>query len=69
MAIQGQNTYGNITLARQGAITEIGNLVTEGLPMAEGIPLATVIYKTNDTYTSPSKSYVQLTDTGNNYVN
>jgi len=69
MAIQGENRYAHRTSARQGAIVEIGNLVTAGLPMAEGIPLGTVIYQTKTTFTTPSKSVAILTDTGDNYVN
>ena len=69
MAIQGQANYGNANQARLGAVTEIANLITNGLPMAEGIALGTVIYKTNSGYSTPSFCYTQLTDTRENYVN
>jgi len=68
IAIQGQNYYGNITAAREGAQTEIANLILSNLPSPEMKPIGTVIFQTSDTYTNSVKGRVRSTDTGENYV-
>jgi len=45
IAVVGQTEYTTITNARQGAQTEISQLVTAGLPAAEFVAAYTIIYK------------------------
>lgn len=69
ISLMGQAQYSTIALARAGATTEIANLVTNGLPTVEFIPIASIIFHTRDTlYTNQSKSVIVKTDTGENYV-
>lgn len=67
-AVVGQNTYGNIFAAREGAITEVNNLISEGLPGAEFIFLGSIIFQTSDSYTNSVKARTRTTDLGDNYV-
>jgi hypothetical protein len=69
ISIQGQAIYANIVTARQGATTEINNLITFGLPFAEFTPLGTVIYQTNNGWAANAvRAKVVQIDTGDNYV-
>jgi len=68
IGILGQNQYTNVTDARTGANNEIGNLITTGLPTAEFIPIATLIFGTRNVYTNQSKSIIVQTDLGTDYV-
>lgn len=68
IAVQGQQTYGNIPAAREGAETEIVNLATEGLPFAEAVAIGSVIYQTRTSYSNAVQALVRTTDTGANYV-
>jgi hypothetical protein len=68
IAIQGQNTYTDIPLARIGSASEIANLVIDGLPFIEFVPLGTVIYQTSSAYTNTVKARVRTTDEGASYV-
>ncbi len=69
IAIQGQNQYSTLTLARTGATNEINSLVTAGLPTAEFTPIGTVIFQTNDVlYSNSVKARIVSTDTGSSYV-
>ncbi len=67
ISVMGQAQYGNVSAARNGANTEISNLLGQ-LPFAEMIPLGTVIYQTRDTYTNSVKARVRSTDEGDDYI-
>jgi hypothetical protein len=68
IAIQGQATYGTVGAAREGADTELGNLVLNGLPAPEMLFIGTVIYQTSTAYTNATQSRIRTTDEGNDYV-
>jgi hypothetical protein len=68
IAIQGQAQYATLALARNGANTEINNLITGDLPLAEILPVATVIFQTANSYTNAVNARIRLTDTGDDYV-
>jgi hypothetical protein len=67
VAFIGQNTYTTSPLARAGANTEIGNILTN-FPKQELIPIGTVIFQTSTAYSNAVKARVIVTDTGANYV-
>ena len=62
----GQNEYLTKTAARDGANTEISNLLTAGLPMPEFLPVGTIIFqhKGSNKYGAAAVS----TDAGEDYV-
>ena len=68
--IMGEAEYGTVTLAREGATTEILSLqfgpLDEALP--EYLPVATIILETRTSYTNAVKSRVRSTDTGDDYI-
>jgi hypothetical protein len=67
--IQGQEVYGNIPAAREGATVEINKLIKFGLPFEEFAPLGSIIFQTNTTWTNNAvKSKVVESDTDENYV-
>lgn len=68
ISIMGQATYGNINTARLGANTELGSLITTGLPTVEFVPIATVIYQTDKDYGNTIRARVVQTDLGGNYI-
>lgn len=68
ITIQGQQEYGNIIQAREGAVNEITILQLNGLPGPEMRYIAAVIFKTSNTYANSVKARVELTDEGDNYV-
>jgi hypothetical protein len=73
IAMLGQTEYTNISDARTGANNEMSNIVKVGLPFIEFVPIATIIYQTDDTFTGgvdPNlvKSKTISTDLGNDYV-
>lgn len=68
IAIQGQNEYATRKLARTGAETEINTLVYGTLPLQEVVPVATVIFQTNNGYGNAVKSRTVTTEAGDNYV-
>jgi hypothetical protein len=68
IAVQGQDAYGNVNAARQGANVEINNLILSGLPTAEFIVIATVIFQTSNGYTNAVQSRIRSTDEGDDYV-
>jgi len=67
ISIQGQAVYNTKALAREGADSEINNLVYGTLPLQEVIPVATVIFQTGN-YSNKVKSRVVTTDSGDNWV-
>jgi hypothetical protein len=68
IVIMGQADYTNIITAREGATTEINNLVTTGLPFAEFAPIATVIFQTLDAYGNAVNSRTRTTDAGDDWI-
>jgi len=70
IAIQGQAQYATKALAREGAETEINNLVFGSLPLQEIVPVGAVIFKTSSApdYANAVKSAIISTDAGDNYV-
>lgn len=67
ISAMGQAQYNTKTAARAGASTEIASLKSQ-LPLAEILPLATIIYQTSDSYTNTVKARTISTDTGGTYV-
>ena len=68
ISIQGQQSYQNISQAREGALNEISVLQLSGLPGLEMRYIAAVIFKTSNTYGNTVKARIELTDEGENYV-
>lgn len=68
IAIQGQAVYGNIIQAREGAETEVNNLIYGTLPLEEVIIVASVIYQTRDLYNNSVSARIRTTDTGDDYI-
>jgi len=66
--IQGEADYNTVSSAREGALTEINNIITDGLPVAEFKFLGTIIYQTSNGYANAVKSRIRSTDTGDDYV-
>ena len=67
IAIMGQAKYTTTRKAREGAQTEIFNLVTNDLLFPEIKALGSVIFKTNTSYASAINGTIQVTDLGENY--
>jgi len=68
IAVLGQDTYNNIVDARTGAETEISTLLMTGLPFQEFLPIATVIFETNNAYGNAVKGRTRSTDLGDEYI-
>jgi hypothetical protein len=68
IVLLGQNQYDTLSAAREGAETELGNLITQGLTFSEFVAAATVIYQTADSYTNTPKSRIRSTDLGDDYI-
>lgn len=66
VGVQGINSYGSISSARTGAVSEITTLA--GLPFAEFVALGSVIFETANTYANVPKARIRSTDTGADYV-
>ena len=66
IAILGQNEYNDKASARDGAVEEIKEL--DGLPVAEFVPIGSIIFQTSNTYSNTPKARVVSTATGDNYV-
>lgn len=69
LCIQGQHEYATLALARQGAIDEIGHLVTSGFPTQEALPVATVIFQTGTGYANSVKARIVEVESGVDYIN
>lgn len=65
VAIQGIETYGNVTAARLAASTEITSL--SGLPFAEFVALGSVVLQSADAFTNTPKAVVRSVN-GGNYI-
>jgi len=68
ISIVGQAEYPTIVAARNGAETEINDLVLSGLPSKELKPIASIIFQTRNTYANDVQSRIVQTDAGENYV-
>ena len=68
VAIQGQNEYSSKANAQAGALTEIGSIITTGLPMPEFAVVGTIIIQTADSYSNTVQSRIVSTDEGDDYV-
>lgn len=68
ITVMGQNTYLTKPAAQSGATTEIETLVFGALPIPEIRPVATVIFKTNLTYTNVVNALVVSTADGDDYI-
>jgi hypothetical protein len=67
--ILGQNKYGTLSAARTGSTEEINSItIGENFPLAEMLPIATVIFQTNNIYTNTVKSRIRSTGAGGNFV-
>lgn len=66
--VQGQNEYANLSRAREGAEAELANLVLVGLPTAEFVAIATVIFQTRNTYSNAVEARIRSTDQGDDYI-
>ena len=68
VGIMGQNEYANRAAARTGAEVELLSISLAGLPGAEYVPIATVIWQTNDTYTNQVAARIRSTEGGDDYI-
>lgn len=69
VSIQGEAVYQNIAAARDGALVEIASITLEGLPAAEFLRVATIIYQYRNTYGNTWSSRIRTTDAGETYIN
>lgn len=67
-AIMGQYDYATQVTAREGATTEINDLLLGDLPGPELRPIATFIFQTANGYANAVQSRIRTTDTGEDYV-
>ena len=67
-SIMGQAEYSTLVQARTGAENEIGNLITTGLPFAEFVAIATVIFQTSSGYANAVKARIRSDGNGNDYI-
>jgi len=68
IAIMGQAVYEKKKQAREGATTEVGNLLLGNLPGPEITPIASVIFECKDGYTNAVNARIVTTDEGDDYV-
>ena len=68
ITVMGQATYNTVGQARTGATDEINSLILSGMPFAEFVPIASVIFQTSTGYGNAVKSRIRTTDTGDDYV-
>jgi len=66
--ILGQAEYATIVAAREAAATEIDDLLTTGLPLAEFKAVATIVVKTSGAYVNIPKAAFVTADTGLDYI-
>jgi hypothetical protein len=65
IAIQGTNTYGNVTAARLAAATEISSLA--GLPFAEFVAIGSVVLESSNSYSNTPQAIVRSIN-GGDYI-
>jgi hypothetical protein len=68
ISIQGENVYPNRSQARDGALVEINNITTNGLPAKEFIKVATIIYRYRSSWTNSWKCAAVSTEDGDDYI-
>lgn len=68
IGVIGQAEYPTLGQARQGAADEIASLILTGLPEAEFVPIATIIYQTGNGYSNTWQSRIKSTDDGDDFV-
>jgi len=68
ITIMGQNYYTTLSNARTGAQDEINNIVLAGLPFAEMITVATVIFQTSTGYDNAVKGRILTDGEGNDWI-
>jgi len=68
IGVCGQDTYSTLNSAREGAATELNDLMVAGLPFEEFKSIATVIFQTGNSYNNTPKARVRTTDLGDNYI-
>ena len=68
IVIQGENGYGSLSAAREGAADEINQLVQSGMPFVEFHPLGTLIYEHRTAYANTPRARIRATDDGDDYV-
>jgi len=68
IAVIGEAEYNSLQDAREAALSEIRTIEIAGLPFAEFVPIASVIYETKDIYSNSVKSRVRTTDLGDDYI-
>lgn len=66
--IVGQTEYTNLGNARDGAIVEIFNIETAGLPVVEYKSVATFIMQTSNGYANAVQSRVRSTESGDDFI-
>jgi hypothetical protein len=67
VSVMGQNSYGSIATARAGASVEVSALKL-GLPLAEIVPIGTIIFEVKDSFTNSVNARIVATAEGGNYV-
>lgn len=68
IVVIGQNDYTTKEQAESGVLTEINDLIIEGLPIEEFKFLGTIILQTGDAKGNSVKSSIEETDNGSDYV-
>ncbi len=68
VVIVGQNEYNTQVSAREGAPSELNNLITSGLGFQEFVPITTIIFQTSNAYSNTVKARIRTTDTGDDYI-
>ena len=67
ISIMWQNEYWTIATARAWATSEITNILT-GFDLNEVVPIATLIYQTQNTYANAVKARIRSTDEWDDYI-
>ena len=67
--IQGRNSYETVLEATAASYEEINDIINETLPFEEWVPLAGIIYQTDNTYTNTVKARLVQTYHGEDFVN
>lgn len=68
IGIQGQSKYTSIVSARNGARTELNQMILSGLPFLEFVPIATILFQSNAGYSNSVNARIVSTDSGDDYV-
>lgn len=68
ISVMGQSEHLLLADARDAAETELTSLINTGLPFQEFTPIATVLFKTNNTYSNAVKARTISVNGGGDYV-